>query len=230
MQARYYDPMGRMLSVDPVGPTPGNIYSFNRYGYASNNPIMNIDPDGRQSVGEMINSGAEGCGPVSCAGWAIADAGWQVLGAEGISQIADKGWSNTSGADRASAGLEIAAVLPPVRILGEVAPIAKEITLSFKGQGEAAVHAADAIKAGKPDVLTIARDGASANRKAATGGIQKVPGKQLDEYPPAMFKEGGSGASVRAINSSENMSAGACIGNACRGLANGDKVRIKVEE
>jgi hypothetical protein len=42
---------------------------------------------------------------------------------------------------------------------------------------------ADAIKAGKPDVLNIARDGASANRTAATGGMQKVPGKQLDEYP-----------------------------------------------
>ncbi|NMW23738.1 RHS repeat-associated core domain-containing protein [Rhodanobacter denitrificans] len=50
MQARYYDPaVGRFLSVDPVGPTPGNIYSFNRYAYANNNPIGNIDPDGRQS-------------------------------------------------------------------------------------------------------------------------------------------------------------------------------------
>ncbi|WP_331522150.1 RHS repeat-associated core domain-containing protein, partial [Pinirhizobacter sp.] len=47
MQARYYDPgTGGFLSVDPVGLSPGNIYSFNRYGYASNNPIMNIDPDG----------------------------------------------------------------------------------------------------------------------------------------------------------------------------------------
>ena len=50
MQARYYDPgTGRFLSVDPVGPAPGNTFSFNRYGYASNNPIVNIDPDGRQA-------------------------------------------------------------------------------------------------------------------------------------------------------------------------------------
>lgn len=58
--------------------------------------------------------------------------------------------------------------------------------------------------------------------------MEKVQGKQLDEYPPAMFKEGGQGASVKAINSRDNMAAGACIGNACRGLADGEKVKIKV--
>ncbi|WP_158272664.1 RHS repeat-associated core domain-containing protein [Luteibacter sp. OK325] len=48
MQARYYDPStGRFLSVDPVGPNAGNRYNFNRYAYANNNPIVNIDPDGR---------------------------------------------------------------------------------------------------------------------------------------------------------------------------------------
>jgi filamentous hemagglutinin len=83
---------------------------------------------------------------------------------------------------------------------------------------------------GKPDVLTIDRAGAPANRQESIGGLDKVPGQQLDEYPPAMFKEGGAGASVRPINSRDNMSAGACIGNSCRGLADGERVRIKVED
>jgi filamentous hemagglutinin len=60
--------------------------------------------------------------------------------------------------------------------------------------------------------------------------MDRVPGKQLDEYPPAMFSEGGKGASVRAINPKDNMAAGACIGNACRGLPNGAKIEIKVTE
>ena len=50
-QARYYDPaVGRFLSADPMVPSPGNTFNFNRYDYASNNPIINIDPDGRQST------------------------------------------------------------------------------------------------------------------------------------------------------------------------------------
>lgn len=49
MQARYYDPAtGHFLSVDPVGPTSGNSFNFNRYAYAGNNPIVNIDPNGKQ--------------------------------------------------------------------------------------------------------------------------------------------------------------------------------------
>ena len=48
MQARYYDPVvGRFLSVDPIGPSPGSLFHFNRYDYANDNPIANIDPDGR---------------------------------------------------------------------------------------------------------------------------------------------------------------------------------------
>ncbi|WP_168171068.1 RHS repeat-associated core domain-containing protein [Rhodanobacter sp. B05] len=47
MQARYYDPaVGRFLSVDPAGMGPGNVFSFNRYDYVNNNPIVNVDPDG----------------------------------------------------------------------------------------------------------------------------------------------------------------------------------------
>lgn len=48
MQARYYDPaVGRFLSVDPQRPSAGNAFSFDRYAYADNNPIRNIDPNGK---------------------------------------------------------------------------------------------------------------------------------------------------------------------------------------
>lgn len=58
MQQRYYDPAtGRFLSIDPVLPND-NGRSFNRYWYANNNPYRFTDPDGRQSVGEMIDDQA----------------------------------------------------------------------------------------------------------------------------------------------------------------------------
>lgn len=51
MRARYYDPgTGRFLSVDPVAPEPGNFSNFGRYHYASNNPVINIDPDGMKDI------------------------------------------------------------------------------------------------------------------------------------------------------------------------------------
>lgn len=52
MHARYYDPlMGRFLSVDNASGEAGNPQSWNRYAYAHNNPLKNIDPDGNVVIG-----------------------------------------------------------------------------------------------------------------------------------------------------------------------------------
>ena len=49
--ARWYEPeLGRFLSVDPVTFKEGNVFSFNRYAYANNNPYKYVDPDGREVV------------------------------------------------------------------------------------------------------------------------------------------------------------------------------------
>jgi deoxyribonuclease NucA/NucB len=108
--------------------------------------------------------------------------------------------------------------------------IARTIEISPDRFGQAAEHIRDAINAGHPDVLTIDRAGADANRAAATGRLEKVPGMHLDEYPPAMFKEGGAGASVRAINPKDNSGAGGYIGFCCKGLPDGAKIKIQVGE
>ena len=59
MQARYYDAMtGRFLSSDPIAPADGNLGSFNRFAYADNNPILNIDPTGMEPRDPCDNPGA----------------------------------------------------------------------------------------------------------------------------------------------------------------------------
>jgi hypothetical protein len=58
-------------------------------------------------------------------------------------------------------------------------------------------------------------------------GREKVAGKDLDEYPLAMFKEGGAGASVRAINLSDNRGAGSYIRWQTEGMPDGTKVLIE---
>ncbi|MGN6186977.1 MAG: RHS repeat-associated core domain-containing protein [Thermoanaerobaculia bacterium] len=51
MHARYYDQgTGRFLSVDPGGWDEYRPQTWNRYVYAENNPILKVDPDGRQTA------------------------------------------------------------------------------------------------------------------------------------------------------------------------------------
>ena len=72
---------------------------------------------GSNSVGEIIDAWADGCGVAKCALAATTYAFWNFFGAEGVSQWYTKGWSGTSGGDLFGAGLEVAAALPPVRIV-----------------------------------------------------------------------------------------------------------------
>jgi hypothetical protein len=84
----------------------------------------------------------------------------------------------------------------------------------------------------KPDVLTINRPGADSNRAAwqqqYKDTVPTQSGFDRDEYPPAMFAEGGRDASVKYISPSDNRGAGSTMGWELRsaGLPNGASVRI----
>jgi RHS repeat-associated protein len=220
---RDYDPStGRYVQSDPIGLAGG----LNPYAYARLNAISNIDPNGQ--FGQLILGAA-----AALALWALPELLLPDPPVEpGSGVVYPATFPDGSGVLKCVTAFGVVKRLP--RFLTESVGrtsannLVKEVTLSRKLHGEAAVHAEDAIRAGKPDILTIDRSAAAANRRASTGPLEVVPGKHLDEYPPAMFQEGGAGASVRPVNPRDNMAAGACIGNACRGLPNGAQIRIKI--
>ncbi|WP_420902703.1 NucA/NucB deoxyribonuclease domain-containing protein [Pseudomonas veronii] len=76
--------------------------------------------------------------------------------------------------------------------------------------------------------MTIQRDAAKLNRKLSLKDIKTKTDKDRDEWPMAMFKEGGSGASVKYIGPSDNRGAGSSIGNALSDLPNGTRVKLEV--
>ncbi|ELS32847.1 MULTISPECIES: putative Ig domain-containing protein [Pseudanabaena] len=105
----------------------------------------------------------------------------------------------------------------------------KDVIIDSNKYPESAQHVRDAQASGYPEELTIDRSGASKNRKDSLRGIDTVSGKDRDEYPPAVFQEGGSGSSVRPINPSDNRGAGSTIGHQIKDLPDGTKVRIVVD-
>ena len=89
-------------------------------------------------------------------------------------------------------------------------------------------HMLDAWAKGYPSVLTLCKACAAANRVASLRGVPIMDKMDRDEYPPAMFLEGGIGASVRHLPYSDNRSAGAQIGNQLRSVPEGCRIAITI--
>ncbi|ELY6409895.1 RHS domain-containing protein, partial [Cronobacter sakazakii] len=90
-------------------------------------------------------------------------------------------------------------------------------------------HIEDVINERNKDIYTISRSSAHMNRNESLKGYPTKEGFDRDEFPMAMFKEGGKGASVRYIDPSDNRGAGSSIANALKPFPDGTKVKIKVE-
>ncbi|MHA7965839.1 excalibur calcium-binding domain-containing protein [Paenibacillus sp. CAU 1782] len=95
---------------------------------------------------------------------------------------------------------------------------------------ETALHIYGAIEQGHSNVCTIDRSGAEANRKESLAGIDTKKGFDRDEWPMAMCQEGGEGASVAYVASSDNRGAGSWVGHQLSDYPDGAKVLFVVEK
>ena len=101
---------------------------------------------------------------------------------------------------------------------------------------ETAGHIADAISNGQPQHVTLNRPGAGGNRAELRPDMRRArsnccrTGTDIDEWPMAMFDEGGLGASLREILAGDNRGAGSSINHALRGagVQNGQTVCFRV--
>jgi len=189
--------------------------TLNLYSYVRNNPLSRADKDGHCIWDLCIG---EGAGAYAVGGAAVATAAY-LMTPQGKDSVR-------------------AAIVGTGALIGRAAgalsslfhksdtETPKDVYIDPSKYPEAAGHAADAQAAGHPDVVTVDRPGASDRRGEATAGHPTQAGTDRDEYPPAVTAEGGRGASVRNIPSSDNRGAGAAVGNQIKDVPNGGTIRI----
>lgn len=89
-------------------------------------------------------------------------------------------------------------------------------------------HIEDAIRAGYPAVLVLNRPGADERRDALLDGRPTTPGRELDEYPPAVARTAATAtrAHVRSVPEAENAGSGATMGLKLRPYCDGQRFRL----
>lgn len=223
--------------------------SLNKYHYCLNNPLRYVDPNGHQTLPADVLRGRgfpiifPSAEELKKAGNAAAQIQADITRAinNGIidaKEFIEKNAGQLGGGAGCLAGQRCLPSYMLNKDAGQgnsnggtnnsASETVTEVKIDAQQYPEAASHIRDAQKKGKPSVLTVDRKGSSKRRRQSLRGVKTEEGKDRDEYPPAVTREGGKGASVRPIGSSDNRGAGSSMGGQIRNVPNGGKIRIKV--
>jgi hypothetical protein len=104
----------------------------------------------------------------------------------------------------------------------------RTITLNSTAYPASAANLQEAGAINTP--LPVNRAAAAANRAAALRGLPKIPGYDLDESPPAMFRNPEDPVIVRPIAPADNRGSGASLGNQASGVPDGEYIIIQLEQ
>lgn len=104
------------------------------------------------------------------------------------------------------------------------------VTIDSQRYPETAEHVRVATREGHPAYLTLDRSGSAQRRQQSLAGIRArgADGFDRDEYPPAAFSEGGTGAHVAYMSSADNRGSGSSFARQLQGIENGTRVRFRV--
>lgn len=109
----------------------------------------------------------------------------------------------------------------------------KDVVVSRQRYPQAAEHIDKAQKLGEPTILTLDRAGAQARRREALRGLERrggpqIKGRDRDEYPMSMTREGGRNADVRYVDAGDNRGVGKYIERQVRDVPEGSRIRILI--
>ena len=93
---------------------------------------------------------------------------------------------------------------------------------------QTAEHIRMAQTMGFPEFVTLGRADAAERRKASLADVKTSSIYDRDEWPMAVFEEGGQGADVEYIEGRDNRGAGSSIGWQMRRFPDGSRVRVRV--
>lgn len=222
LQSRYYNPeWSRFINADEYVGQVGTLLSANMFAYCLNNPVNLYDPSGSWFALTFPLLGQAAAGVLGTIAAVVSSPiviGVALVAATGFLAYSAYNYYKSTVAAESSGEVESSSD----------DDVDVEIVIPRSKYPETAQHVEDAVKNGHPDKLTVDRSKAKANRKESLKDIPKVKAKDLDEYPPAMFREGGAGASVRPVAPSDNRGSGSWMGHKLRAFPNGTRVRIRV--
>ena len=102
------------------------------------------------------------------------------------------------------------------------------VIVDSKRYPQTAEHIQTAQTMGFPEFVTLRRTDASERRKASLSGVKASRIYDRDEWPMAVFEEGGQGANVVYVDGRDNRGAGSSISWQMRNFPDGSRVRVRV--
>lgn len=102
------------------------------------------------------------------------------------------------------------------------------VIIDSKKYPQTAEHIKMAQNMGLPEFVTLGRSDAANRRKASLANVRASNIYDRDEWPMAVFREGGTGANVVYVDGSDNRGAGSSISWQMRNFPDGSRVRVRV--
>lgn len=216
--ARNYNAtIGRFTSIDALSDEPEQI-DKSPYAYAWNDPVRLNDPDGNCPICPAIIAGAE--------------VAWTWIQRRAVTEGAKQLWSLIADKPSAMIPIQTSTAGQMIQDNVKVEMILKNesnepipIYIDGDKHPESAEHGKESLENDIENKGVIDRKGASERRKENLKGIPTEPGKDRDEFPPAVI-DTKSKVSVRHISSSDNRGAGSSIGKQIKNLPDGTPVII----